>query len=219
MQLVITHNMGGYWEGGWVRRSGISPWSKGVLVWVSPPPHKLWRVELFIMCEKCPWGVELGELFVKDLDDVSGVFGDSREIRGGILNCGRIFARTDVSQIVAVRSRTVCRCDVTINVVRELLILQRRWWGEVWNEIACLWGPLVWLTLGSRLRYWWVTDTQERHHHWPGERARPLPCSMRSGIRSDHRDGRQLGKRTDSKSVAPRLTFGGLFSRLSWAFR
>ena len=89
--------------------------------------HDLRRVELFILVEKHPRGIEVFKYFDKYLEDISSFLDDGRDIRSGIYVCTRIFMQLELSQVVVVCARTVRRRDVTISIGGEFLIPQTRW--------------------------------------------------------------------------------------------
>ena len=186
----------------------------GVSVWVAPPPHKIRWVELVFLGKKHPqWG-EIGDPFVIDLEDIFGILDDCQKIRSGILNCGQMFLRPDVSRVVVILSITALCRDFTINVGVELLILQPHWWGEAWNDISA--SEKFGVSNLEAAVALLVSSRSERAALAPSGGEGPPPLLMRLGRRYDHIVGRRLGGKTSSKSVDLRLASVGFFSRLSW---
>ena len=78
--------------------------------------NEICRVELIILIENHPCGVEVFKTFSKNLLDVSGFLDESREIWSGILDCGQVFVQLEVSRVVFICAKTYCRRDVTVSV-------------------------------------------------------------------------------------------------------
>ena len=57
--------------------SGVNPlFSRGGFGLGCLPLHEIFRVEIVVLDENHPWGVELVNPFAKDLEDISGFLDD-----------------------------------------------------------------------------------------------------------------------------------------------
>ena len=55
--------------------------------------------------------------------DVSVFLDEGQELESGILNCGKVFVRLELSQVVVIRAKTSRRRDVTVSVGGDFLNL------------------------------------------------------------------------------------------------